>query len=1078
MANEINLIVGSEAIKGLDSLIEKLNLAHNSILQVSQDSLNLSKNVSGVKSPSGLNDFVTKNKQVTDSLTKLGETQRNLDVQLQKAINTENQLIKAKNESVKTSKQLEQQSIKESNARNSLNKQREIALKAIEKENQENIKAENTYNKVQVKVNQMTIAYNDLATKKALGVNLSAKEEASLRLMTERLNKYQTALKSVDATIGKHQRNVGNYASANGNLSNSMGQIARELPNFGQSFQVGVLSLTNNIGALQDAIRQTTEQNKILKAEGQATKSVLSQIATNLFSMNVLLFVAIGLFSAYSKEIGEWADGLFGANETLKLLTESQDKFNKSRVEGQKQAVNDIIVLQKNIEIVKDKTLSDVKRKIALDELRAQYPFYFKNLTDEQIRLGQVKEAYDAIVLAQNQRQEANEKFAQIDINRQKRIELEAELAGIGKLIKAENKRHESSLFGETSAGAARNQENLNKINSRKATILEQINGLTTQNNINYKEGIRLQGLSKELDYKEEKTTQTKIKHIKDLNFENADYYASKFALERRELELAAKTAEELYKEESQGFSQRITSYQQFVDLKLQIADLDLAEQRRLNEKGLADAKASAKKEYDDFVGNKDATSSQRAKALDKYNRYVETETRKAKYDLELIEINHTNTVLGIQEDSFKKQQDLRDKQYRLEETKKINEQELNDYRQYQLQLLNVTKNITLKGLEAIENEKTDNVKKAQIARLNLEIQANSDEMSHEAENTEAWIKLNEIRIQKTKERVTLETELAQKSAAEVKKYLEDTKAYFQSFAQSWDTIGLKSLDFFTKLDKDGKTAFENLVLNGDNAAKSIGVAMISIGEVFQDVMNKVDEAQETRYQNEIKRLDNQKEISIAFAGESSTAKAEVERQYDEKRKRLDQERAQQKKKLALYNAIIDTAQAVIAGFIDSGYVGAIFAAALGAAQIALISSQDIPAYFEGGTHDGGKMLVNDAKGSNYKETIVLPNGNILKPQGRNVLMDAPKGTEIYTPEQWHDMELNKMLERNGISQSLSITNTGINKADFNAGIEKLYNKESFSMTRDVKGERIFKHKQGQKIELVNNRLNIKSFDV
>jgi hypothetical protein len=445
--------------------------------------------------------------------------------------------------------------------------------------------------------------------------------------------------------------------------------------------------------------------------------------------------------------------------------------------------------------------------------------------------------------------------------------------------------------------------------------------------------------------------------------------------------------------------------------------------------------------------------------------------------------LNYSNEVLDIQKETFTKQQELRDKQYRISENTKINEQELNDVREHQLRLLNVTKQISLKGLEAIENEKNSALKRAQIQRLNLDIQGISDQMVHEKEGSEAWIKLNDLRIAKTKERTTTETEEAEKAAAKVKKYLDDTKSYLESFSLSGSSFGIKSLDFFLKLDKEGKSAFDNLVLNGDNAAKSISVAVLSIGEIFQDVMNKMDQASETRYQNDLKRLENQKNLSIQFAGDSETGKAEVERQYEIKKNKLDQQRAEKKKKLAIYNAIIDTAQAVLAGFIDSGYVGAIFAAALGAAQIAIISGQQIPE-FAVGTDNAPKGLAwTQEKGA---EIITDKKGRI-KSTGNNkgaqlTMLEA--GDKVFTAEKskqlMFDTMLGTILNENNILPSMPIQqhqNT-LSKDDFNAGIEKLYNREGLIITRDARGERYFKKRNGQIEEQKNARLNIKPFNV
>jgi hypothetical protein len=59
-------------------------------------------------------------------------------------------------------------------------------------------------------------------------------------------------------------------------------------------------------------------------------------------------------------------------------------------------------------------------------------------------------------------------------------------------------------------------------------------------------------------------------------------------------------------------------------------------------------------------------------------------------------------------------------------------------------------------------------------------------------------------------------------------------------------------------------------------------------------------------------------------------------------------------------------------------------------------------------------MLVNDGAGNNFQEKIILPNGKVIRPQGRNVLMDAPKGTKVLN----HEQQLFEMLQSNNISMS------------------------------------------------------------
>ena len=45
--------------------------------------------------------------------------------------------------------------------------------------------------------------------------------------------------------------------------------------------------------------------------------------------------------------------------------------------------------------------------------------------------------------------------------------------------------------------------------------------------------------------------------------------------------------------------------------------------------------------------------------------------------------------------------------------------------------------------------------------------------------------------------------------------------------------------------------------------------------------------------------------------------------------------------------------------------------------------------------HPGGLAMVNDAKGSSYRELVTTPDGQSFIPQQRNVVMNLPKGTQV-----------------------------------------------------------------------------------
>jgi len=195
-------------------------------------------------------------------------------------------------------------------------------------------------------------------------------------------------------------------------------------------------------------------------------------------------------------------------------------------------------------------------------------------------------------------------------------------------------------------------------------------------------------------------------------------------------------------------------------------------------------------------------------------------------------------------------------------------------------------------------------------------------------------------------------------------------------------------------------------------------VTFNAVAEASQEMFNKIAEYSMANYEQEYARLESQKETSLKFAGDSTAAKEKIEKDYAAKKKEIDKRKFEDEKKISMVNIVIDTAQAIMATLKETGFFGtplALIIGAFGAAQLAMVAAQQFPAYAEGtDNHSGGLMLVNDGAGSNYQEKVVLPSGKVIRPQGRNVLMDAPKGTKVLN----HEQQLFEMLQSNNISMS------------------------------------------------------------
>ena len=244
-------------------------------------------------------------------------------------------------------------------------------------------------------------------------------------------------------------------------------------------------------------------------------------------------------------------------------------------------------------------------------------------------------------------------------------------------------------------------------------------------------------------------------------------------------------------------------------------------------------------------------------------------------------------------------------------------------------------------------------------------------------------------------------------NAADKKKSDEEQAAYLQSFVSEFaSNSGLTE-------------TFKMMSGQIEGFGEDTKVTFNAVAEASQEMFNKIAEYSMANYEQEYARLESQKETSLKFAGDSTAAKEKIEADYEKKKKEIDKKKFEDEKKISMVNIAIDTAQAVVAtlaegaGFFSSPL--AIIVAAMGAAQLAMVAAQQFPAYAEGtDNHSGGLMLVNDGAGSNFQEKVILPSGKVIRPQGRNVLMDAPKGTKVLN----HEQQLFEMLQSNNISMS------------------------------------------------------------
>lgn len=213
-----------------------------------------------------------------------------------------------------------------------------------------------------------------------------------------------TKIKELDASMGVHARNVGNYASGWYGLSFSIQQVARELPSLAISPQTFFLAISNNLPILADQLALTRQRVKELKAEGQSFTPVWKQVIKSIISWQTLLVAGITVLTLYGKEITEWVGSLFKGKQAFDAAKQAAEQFHATMTEGAISAQAEITKLDLLYRAATNVAKPYNERKKAVERLQEIYPAYFGNMSEEQIMVGNAISAYnnlrDAIIEA------------------------------------------------------------------------------------------------------------------------------------------------------------------------------------------------------------------------------------------------------------------------------------------------------------------------------------------------------------------------------------------------------------------------------------------------------------------------------------------------------------------------------------------------------------------------------------------------------------------------------------------------------------------------------------------------------
>lgn len=827
--------------------------------------------------------------------------------------------------------------------------------------------------------------------------------------LIKQANALNDKLKEIDAKFGNYQRNVGNYASSWNGLNVQTQQLIRELPSLTMSFNQFFLAISNNLPMFADELKRATDEFKRMKAEGQTAVPVWKQLLGSLFSWQSALVIGITLLSAYGDEIIDWVTSLFKGEEEVKNLVNQEKQLADARNKGMSNSVKERTELALLYKATQDASRSMKERNVAADELQSKYPAYFGNMSNEEILAGKGAKAYKELtnsLIASAQARAIEDKMVE---NNSKMLELDNQRIGalvkkvqeqriLDAAIEAREKGYDYTVNGvaisiaaqekrvsdavKSAASYAKQIKNLNKANERLVRKIN-VNALLDNDKKTYEET--------------KKKTEEYAEYIKKITED----------LEKSRIDIIADGRKREIAEVEKEYNDRIKAIkgnsEKEIELRTNLEVLKGKAIAEINDKYdkelLEIEKNNLENRLESFRENSERELNERLNIQLKLNDMMrDAEIKDAEKNGEDVSAiidkygkRQNDIVMRNLESRFGLIEDYTDKMIDRQETASIEE-------------YNALKKQYSKGeisREDYEKKAYEIGAKYAKARLQTMIKEVQAEMALLDPDSDKYADLKDrlANLQSQIDEIDLDTAIdkSEKAKDKFKEALSDMNSAARDALG--DTAGIFEglSDIMEDVAEDGKLSFENL-------AKSVMKIMDGITSLMSDVydakIEKIEEEQDANdeaYDREIERIE-----SLQERGAISTEVAEARKRAAEDKTRLKEEELA-KKKAALQekqakwdkaNSIIQagiaTALAVTEALPD--LILAAIVGAMGAAQIAIIASQQIPKYAKGTKdHPGGLAIVGDGG----KKEGVLADGGLFVTPDKPTLVDLPRHVQV-----------------------------------------------------------------------------------
>jgi hypothetical protein len=857
-------------------------------------------------------------------------------------------------------------------------------------------------------------------------LSVAQRESAIGKNLQKEITELNAELLKIEQSYGVHKRNVGNYASAFGDLGFSIQQVARELPTLSIGFSQFFLAISNNVPMLADQIRQARMEYDLLKNAGEKAVPVWKQVTSSIFSWQTALVAGVTLLTLYGKEIVEWIKGLLKGGKALDEMKMKQEGATKIAESSGKTLGEQIVILKK---------LQEGWTALAND-LEAKKIFIIEN-KDEFQKLGvavtkvnevetMLVDSTPAFVESLKSRAKAaaaykisQEKYAESmedALKNQREIE---EIQGkIDAMSESERNSNMTYYVPTVTGGLVKSDRGI----TYNEFYTKQIRKLVKETEDGFAEGNAYFNMA--IQYRKEAEEQLEnIGLVPDRSqAEGTREYWEKM---QKDAKAAIDNMNADVDKGSEDWNKAVEKYNQATE-KLKMWDLSEKGSGKGTDKAADEERKAAqelalylinkesekdkrivennRKSYDERIAALNAFAEKQRESVRKSAEFQLSDTSLTASQKKLIREKEAAELLKIQETEERMLLDIT-KDY-VAQQKKIIERAAGESQdkltQDEAAAIQELKNLYLSGAvtyEEYEKRKLDTINEYVVKRIDAEV--NSYELLKDiagltAEEQEDF----ERNLQEA--RVKLIRQANDTIAKEYDKLVEEKKKKEDEAARD-ETRRLDERE--RKIKRSQERLMEYGIRLGEEMSNYIYQLIDARYERQLNALEKEADINDEWRDRKIKNIEEQEQAGVLSKENAEAQKAYIDVEAERREKELEQKRkeilyrqAKYEKAQSLLNISMNTAQAVTKQLAAAPFPFNLFlvaaVTAIGAAQFAAVSAKPLPEYEEGtgpDRHPGGPALVGEKR----RELVILPTGHSFVTPARPTIYDLPKGTEV-----------------------------------------------------------------------------------